>query len=87
MITFLLIIKETGVDYHAGVVQFPVVVDGEPLFNMSYQHDLIIEDADKIKLIGSIKTSSKDRLDEIFIDKFLYTKLTGTSMSILFSKV
>jgi hypothetical protein len=73
-----LIIKEIGVDCHAGVVQVPVVIDGKALFNMNYQHDLIIEDADKIKLIGSIKTSSKDRLDKIFIDKFLYTKLTET---------
>jgi hypothetical protein len=73
-----LIIKEIGVDCRAGVVQVPVVVDGESLFNMSYQHDLIVEDADKIKLIGSIKTSSKDRIDKIFIDKFLYTKLTET---------
>ena len=43
---------------------------------MSYQHDLIIESKDEIKLIGSIKTSSKDRIDKIFIDKFLYNKLT-----------
>ncbi len=73
-----LIIKEIGIDCRAGVVQVPVVVNGESLFNMSYQHDLIIEDTDKIKLIGSIKTSSKDRIDKIFIDKFLYTKLTET---------
>jgi len=73
-----LIIKAIGVDCHAGVVQIPVIVNGEQLFNMSYQHDLIIEGADKIKLIGSIKTSSKDRLDKIFIDKFLYSKLTET---------
>lgn len=46
---------------------------------MSYQHDLIIKKNDEIKLIGSIKTSSKDRLDKIFIDKFLYNKLTGTN--------
>jgi hypothetical protein len=45
---------------------------------MSYQHDLIVEDKDKIKIIGSIKTSSKDRIDKIFIDKYLYTKLTNT---------
>jgi hypothetical protein len=43
---------------------------------MSYQHDLIIENDGEIKVIGSVKTSSKDRLDKIFIDKFLYNKLT-----------
>ena len=73
-----LIIKEIGVGCRAGVVQVPVVVNGEKLFDMSYQHDLLIEDENKIKVIGSIKTSSKDRIDKIFIDKFLYTKLTET---------
>ena len=43
---------------------------------MSYQHDLIIEKNYDVKVIGSIKTSSKDRIDKIFIDKFLYNKLT-----------
>ncbi len=63
-------------DCRAGVVQIPVVVEGEKLFDMSYQHDLIIDKDDEIRLIGSIKTSSKDRIDKIFIDKFLYNKLT-----------
>jgi len=71
-----LIINEIGVDCRAGVVQIPVVVEGEKLFDMSYQHDLIIDKDDEIRLIGSIKTSSKDRIDKIFIDKFLYNKLT-----------
>lgn len=71
-----LILTETGVPAKAGVVQVPVVVEGEVEFKMNYQHDLIIENADEIKLIGSIKTSSKDRIDKIFIDKFLYNKLT-----------
>lgn len=71
-----LILTEIGVPVKAGVVQVPVVVEGEVEFKMNYQHDLIIENADEIKLIGSIKTSSKDRIDKIFIDKFLYNKLT-----------
>ncbi|GHT48746.1 hypothetical protein AGMMS49982_00640 [Bacteroidia bacterium] len=71
-----LIIKEIGIDCQSGVIQLPVYVDGEVAFNMSYQHDLIIENGGEIKAIGSVKTSSKDRLDKIFIDKFLYNKLT-----------
>jgi hypothetical protein len=71
-----LIINEIGINCRAGVVQIPVVVEGEKLFNMSYQHDLIVEKNEEISLIGSIKTSSKDRIDKIFIDKFLYNKLT-----------
>ncbi|MEI3140881.1 MAG: hypothetical protein V8S34_04585 [Lawsonibacter sp.] len=55
----------------------PVVVDGQELFRMSYQHDLIVESGGQLRAIGSVKTSSKDRLDKIFIDKFLYNKLTN----------
>ncbi len=71
-----LIIREIGIDCKAGTIQVPVVLEGEPQFNMSYQHDLIIEKNFDVKVIGSIKTSSKDRIDKIFIDKFLYIKLT-----------
>lgn len=71
-----LIIREMGITATAGVVQVPVIINGVKEFNMSYQHDLIIENNNEIKVIGSIKTSSKDRIDKIFIDKFLYNKLT-----------
>ena len=74
-----LIIREMGINCTAGVIQVPVIVEGEPTFNMSYQHDLIIATDDDLKVIGSIKTSSKDRLDKIFIDKLLYHKLTEKS--------
>ncbi|MCK4663476.1 MAG: hypothetical protein KAT68_11460 [Bacteroidales bacterium] len=70
-----LIIREIGIDCKSGVVKIPVVVDNKRLFDMSYQHDLVIGEED-IKVIGSIKTSSKDRIDKIFIDKFFYNKLT-----------
>jgi len=73
-----LIVREIGIDCESGVVQIPVIVRKKELFKMRYQHDLIIRRNDQIKLIGSIKTSSKDRLDKIFIDKFLYSKLTDT---------
>ncbi|HQZ25228.1 MAG TPA: hypothetical protein PLD18_08000 [Flavobacterium sp.] len=71
-----LIIREIGIDCNSGTIKIPVIVDDQPTFNMSYQHDLIIEKESDIKVIGSIKTSSKDRIDKIFIDKFLYNKLT-----------
>jgi len=71
-----LIIGEIGIDCKSGTIQVPVIVDGEPTFNMSYQHDLLIGKGSDVKVIGSIKTSSKDRIDKIFIDKFLYNKLT-----------
>jgi hypothetical protein len=30
-----------------------------------------------VKVIGSVKTSSNDRIDKIFVDKFLLARLTG----------
>jgi hypothetical protein len=71
-----LIIHEIGIYCRSGNLKIPVMIDGKKEFDMSYQHDLIIEQNNDIKLIGSIKTSSKDRIDKIFIDKFLYNKLT-----------
>lgn len=74
-----LVISESGVNVTEGTVSIPVEVDGEVAFKMNYQHDLIVQDGDITKAIGSVKTSSKDRIDKIFIDKFLYNKLTETN--------
>ncbi|MDR1636980.1 MAG: hypothetical protein LBR93_06550 [Treponema sp.] len=73
-----LILMELGLSVRDGIVPVPVIVNGETLFQMVYQHDLIIENGKTIKVIGSVKTSSKDRLDKIFIDKFLYNRLTNS---------
>ena len=43
---------------------------------MNYQHDLIVKVLEEVRAIGSVKTSSKDRLGKIFVDKFLYNRLT-----------
>jgi len=75
-----IIIKEIGIDCKSGVVQIPIKINGKEQFKMSYQHDLVIKRDGEIKLVGSIKTSSKDRIDKIFIDKFLYNKLTNKNI-------
>ena len=72
-----LLLVRVGVECTSGVVKVPVKVDGEDEFMMSYQHDLIIKSGALVKIIGSVKTSSKDRLDKVFVDKFLLAKLTG----------
>lgn len=74
-----LILRKIGIDVHDGVIDVPVIVDNEELFRMKYQHDLIVEYEGEIRAIGSVKTSSKDRLDKIFIDKFLYNRLTNAT--------
>ncbi len=75
-----LLIAELGIDCRSGVVSIPVVADGVELFQMSYQHDLVVRFQDEVKVIGSVKTSSKDRIDKIFMDKFLYNRLAETDI-------
>jgi hypothetical protein len=75
-----LILVEMGVDAVSGVIKVPVLVDGEELFSMNYQHDLIISYEGEVKVIGGVKTSSKDRIDKIFMDKFLYSKITESDL-------
>jgi len=74
----MLLIQRLGVDCSSGTIQVPVIVDNVEQFCMSYQHDLIIKEGEAVKIIGGVKTSSKDRIDKIFMDKFLYCKLTDT---------
>ncbi len=74
----LLIINRIGLSVTGGSIAIPVIINGEVVCYMSYQHDLIIKVDEVTKAIGSIKTSSKDRLDKIFIDKFLFNRLTNS---------
>ncbi|MDV5247140.1 hypothetical protein [Shewanella xiamenensis] len=71
-----LIIERCGLDVTEGTIRVPVEVDGHEAFKMNYQHDLNLIKNGEVMAIGSVKTSSKDRLDKVFIDKFLYNRLT-----------
>lgn len=76
-----LLIVSIGVNCVSGTVQVPVKdANGAELFTSSYQHDLLISKESELKIIGSVKTSSKDRIDKVFMDKFLYSKLTDTAL-------
>ncbi len=75
-----LLICELGIDCKSGAIGIPVVVQNMEAFKMTYQHDLVIRKDGRLKALGSVKTSSKDRIDKIFIDKFLYSKLTETRL-------
>ncbi len=69
------------IDCVSGTMQVPVKdFDGTELFKSSYQHDLLLSKNDELKVIGSVKTSSKDRIDKVFMDKFLYNRLTDTAL-------
>lgn len=71
-----LIIERCGLEVTEGTIQVPVMINHEEAFKMSYQHDLNLIKDSEVVAIGSVKTSSKDRLDKIFVDKFLYNCLT-----------
>lgn len=75
-----LLISDLGVDCKSGTIGIPVVVPNVEDFKMNYQHDLVIRRDEHLKVLGSVKTSSKDRMDKIFIDKFLYSKLTDSQL-------
>ena len=74
-----LLFAEFGVDCRADSIALPVSDDaGQELLRMKYQHDLVVRDRDgEIALLGSVKTSSKDRIDKIFVDKMLFSRLSG----------
>jgi len=72
-----LLLCALGVDCTSGTVAVPIVMPGIEPFAMKFQHDLVIKGTSGVKIIGSVKTSSKDRLGKIFVDKFLLHRMTG----------
>lgn len=70
------ILIDIGVTVDHGTERVPVKLNEEEKVVMKYEHDLIVKNGDNTQAIGSVKTSSKDRIDKVFIDKFLYNKLT-----------
>jgi hypothetical protein len=77
----ILVLNEIGLKCKSGTVMVPLVVRGKTLGRMSFQQDLIImSPEDHLKVIGSVKTTSKDRMAKVFIDKLLYCKLTDTQI-------
>lgn len=75
-----LVLQHARVPCTTDVIKVPVSVGGEVAFEMSYQHDLILKEGEVVKVIGSVKTSSKDRLDKVFMDKFLFNRLTSADV-------
>jgi len=73
-----LLIQDVGVECDAGVLNVPILDEsGKQVHVMKFQHDLMGKKNGETVFLGSVKTSSKDRLDKIFIDKLLYTKFTN----------
>lgn len=79
-----LIIQEVGVVCESRTIKIPI--PGFPGYTMSYELDVVFSRDKAIltseatyihpsEIVGSVKTTSKDRLDKVFLDKYLLTKL------------
>ncbi|MGQ9550440.1 MAG: hypothetical protein ACUVWS_17630, partial [Roseiflexus sp.] len=81
-----LIIQELGLECEPRTISIPI--PDYPGYEMSYELDLVFSRNKAIlaaetrfihetEIVGSVKTTSKDRIDKVFLDKYLLTKLLG----------
>lgn len=87
-----LIIQEVGLECEPRTIKIPI--PGYPDQVMPYELDLVFSRnkalvtaesgfIDLTEIVGSVKTTSKDRIDKIFLDKFLLTKLLGREVPVV----
>lgn len=87
-----LVIGKVGIECRPRTVQIPL--PGYPGRTMSYQLDLVFSPGNLAlatqaeiispdEIVGSVKTTSKDRIDKIFLDKFLVSKLLGRDVRVV----
>jgi hypothetical protein len=87
-----LILLEIGVECEPRTVNIPI--PDHPGYEMSYELDLVFSRNKAIlasetrfihpaEVVGSVKTTSKDRLDKVFLDKYLLTKLLGRDIPVV----
>lgn len=87
-----LIIQEVGLKCEPRTISIPI--PDYPGYEMSYELDLVFSRNKAIvtaetrfihetEIVGSVKTTSKDRIDKIFLDKYLLTKLLGRKVPVI----
>ncbi len=87
-----LVIQEVGVECEPRTVNIPI--PGHPGYEMSYELDIVFSRNKAIfaaetrliypsEVVGSVKTTSKDRIDKIFLDKYLLSKLLGRDVPVV----
>jgi len=87
-----LIIQEVGLECEPRTINIPI--PGYPGYEMSYELDLVFSHnkaivaaetkfIDVAEIVGSVKTTSKDRIDKVFLDKYLLTKLLGRDVPVI----
>ncbi len=87
-----LVIREVGLECETRTITVPI--PGYSGYQMSYDLDpvfsrnkaIVASETNLIhptEVIGSVKTTSKDRIDKIFLDKFLLTRLLGREVRVI----
>lgn len=87
-----LLLNEVGLICEPRTVNLPI--PDNPGYRMPYQLDLVFSRNKAIvtsettyiyahEIVGSVKTTSKDRIDKIFLDKYLLTKLLGRNIPVV----
>jgi hypothetical protein len=87
-----LIIQQIGFECQPRTIDIPI--PGYEGYHMSYELDVVFSRDKAIltgetqyihadEIVGSVKTTSKDRLDKIFIDKYLLTRLIGRDIPVV----
>lgn len=87
-----LIIQQVGFECQSRTIDIPI--PGYKGYHMSYELDVVFSRHKAIltsesefihvdEIVGSVKTTSKDRLDKIFIDKYLLNQLIGRDIPVV----
>ncbi|TEU16595.1 MAG: hypothetical protein E3J21_10250 [Anaerolineales bacterium] len=87
-----LIIQEIGLECESRRITVPI--PGYPDYAMSYDLDLVFSRNKAIvasetelihpaEVVGSVKTTSKDRIDKVFLDKYLLTQFLGREVPVV----
>jgi hypothetical protein len=87
-----LIIQEVGLECESRRITLPI--PGYPGYTMSYDLDLVFSRDQAIvasetelihpaEVVGSVKTTSKDRIDKIFLDKYLLTQFLSREVQVI----
>lgn len=87
-----LVIRELGLECEPRTVNLPI--PDQEGYMMSYQLDLVFSKNKAIltsetkfihpsEIVGSVKTTSKDRIDKVFLDKFLLSRLLKRDVKVI----
>ncbi len=87
-----LVIQALGIECEPRTINVPI--PGFPEYRMSYQLDLVFSPdkaivasetrlLDELEMVGSVKTTSKDRIDKIFLDKYLLSQFLDRDVTMI----